>query len=110
MSTADVDADWSLTPAFEAVDRTREVLLTVAQAVRADARRRVPVLTGELRDSSRVTMDHNRAIISFDDPKAVIVHEDLNARHARGEAKFLENALSEVQDRLEAALAQGVRL
>ena len=81
-----------------------------ADDVLADARPRVPVAPirgGFLRDSGEVSIDEGQmlAAVSYDSPPmksdgraagtgsvAVMVHENLSAQHAVGEAKFLETA------------------
>ena len=63
------------------------------------AEERVPVDTGELRDSGHVIDategDTIAAEIEFDAPHALVVHEDLEAKHDDGQAKFLESVLKE---------------
>src|SRR5262245_6344165 len=70
-----------------------------AETVLVTAKERVPVATGALRESGRVetVVEDNtiKSTIVFDAPYAAKVHEDLDARHDNGQAKFLESALRE---------------
>ena len=102
--------EWKLTPAFAAVDRGRATIQRLGEQVLQASNRNVPVDSGDLRGSGRVTMDHNRAIIHYDDWKAVIVHERLNVRHTVGGPKFLENAVTEIAPQVERELAQAMRM
>jgi hypothetical protein len=59
-----------------------------------------PIEEGTLRRSTTVSTDPATftAAVSVDTPYAVVVHEDMQARHKTGAAKFLERAMnSEVQ-------------
>jgi hypothetical protein len=66
------------------------------------AQANAPVLSGDLRDSAEVNIERNdqriRASVTFGAPYALIVHEDLDAIHAVGGAKFLERAISDAAD------------
>ena len=78
-------------------------LYKFATMIKNDARDRAPKKTGELRKSGRVhdpiSSGDGRISckITFGNEKAyyaIYVHEDLNAKHTNGEAKFLENAVN----------------
>src|SRR5689334_11311522 len=81
--------------------KSRAAVEAEAERILAEAKNRVPVDTGELRDSGRVEMDDDRpgepirARIVFDAEHAGIVHEDLEADHLTGQAKFLESAMND---------------
>lgn len=65
-----------------------------------EMKRRTPVDTGELRESGhydKPKSEGNRitAVFRFDAPYAMFVHEDLEAHHDNGEAKFMESVLQE---------------
>lgn len=64
-----------------------------------EMRRRVPVDTGELRDSGGFNVEKkgNHILMNyhFDADHAVVVHEDMEAFHADGQAKYLESVLLE---------------
>jgi hypothetical protein len=97
-------------------EKVRNAVLSVAQEELEEAQRRCPVdmrtnapHPGALRDSGTVTMtesaNRTQAAITFggisemypgvDVDYAVIVHEDLEAHHEVGQAKFLESTLDE---------------
>lgn len=50
-------------------------------------------------DASAVNLE-NAAELGASVNYAIYVHEDLNAEHAHGQAKFLENAMKESQDKI----------
>jgi hypothetical protein len=65
-----------------------------------EMQRRVPVRTGELRDSGYwvepvIVGDSVRGNMGFAAEHALFVHEDLEAFHETGEAKFMESVLNE---------------
>jgi hypothetical protein len=66
-----------------------------------DAQKRVPVETGTLHDA---IYREGHEIIG-DTEYAIYVHEDLEAQHPEGEAKFLERPMLEKADELPAGLA-----
>ncbi len=55
----------------------------------------VPVRTGALRASCRVSAGDTGGTVSYDTPYAVQVHEDMTAHHPSGQAKFLEQPASD---------------
>ena len=105
-------------------DARMTVRAKVAAALKAEmmlvleeAKSRVPVDTGALRDSGRVEIEDNgsgpiRARITFGNETvhyAVEVHENIQAHHPRGgEAKYLESALNEEARLLLAAVVRRV--
>lgn len=62
----------------------------VAIDLQGQARRRTPVDTGRLRSSIAYRVEGGVAIVGTNVKYAVYVHENLNARHPTGQAKFLE--------------------
>lgn len=83
--------------------RTIEGIWSAAFFARAEAQKRVPVETGNLKNSAftRRAQDDDMAIeIGFSASYAPFVHENLEVTHHVGEAKFLENALRENQDEI----------
>lgn len=93
----------------------REAVKAEAETILAEAKARTPVRTGQLRASGRVVMaeDELKAAIVFGDEiadYAVQVHEDLEAKHEIGEAKFLERPLMEAAPDLAARLARRIDL
>jgi len=90
---------------FEACKRIRDdglaaikgVNIDQAQRVLEDARKRVPVKTGALRDSGRLSKTKTGANITFGGkgaPYAVYVH-NLPNRHESGQSFFLTSAQAE---------------
>lgn len=95
-----------------------------------EAKRRTPVWNparkvppghtpGSLRASGRVTLVHegaySRTILSFGGDEysvdyAIYVHEDLEAFHATGQAKFLESVLNESSSSIAGRLAADLNL
>lgn len=69
-----------------------------AELIMTEAKRRTPVLTGALRASGHVVEKPDGAGLAFGGPAApyaVYVHENLEAFHRVGQAKFLESAVNE---------------
>lgn len=93
-----------------------EGLRAAGEVEAADARRRVPVDSGALRETIRVSAPvvsgaGARVVVGAGGelPYAVTVHEDLSAPHADGEAKFLERAIQATAGNAANALAAGTR-
>lgn len=84
-------------------------LLAGGLIIQAEAQRRVPVDTGNLKGSAftrKAHDDEKSVVVGFGAAYAIYVHEDLNAFHDDGEAKFLENAVTaKGQEVLEAIAA-----
>lgn len=80
-------------------DGAPRAMFRQAELTRTKAVRRTPLETGALRASSFVRVaDRNAVEIVFGGPGApyaIYVHENLNARHPVGQAKFLESAVQE---------------
>lgn len=84
----------------------------------AEAKRRTPVDTGALRssghvDGPRVSGTSVSVSLSFGGPStpyALKVHEDLNAFHRVGQAKFLESTLNESAPHLAKRVAARLKL
>jgi hypothetical protein len=73
-------------------------LTKAALLVQREAQKRTPVDTGMLRNSAYTRhIDTGRGrfdvVVGFTAAYAIFVHENLNAHHPVGEAKFLENAV-----------------
>lgn len=78
--------------------RTIGGLLAGGLVIQAEAQRRTPVDTGNLKGSAytRKSPEDERVVeIGFGAAYAIYVHENLDAYHGNGEAKFLENAVVE---------------
>lgn len=90
-------------------DRTPEGLLDAGLQVEGVARERAPVLTGNLRNSGYTRQATPLTVaVGFNAAYAVFVHENLEAYHPVGQAKFLESALSDNIDRIVAIVARRV--
>lgn len=83
----------------------------------AEAKNRTPVDTGALRASGRVeterTSNYVRATLSFGGasaPYALKVHEDLDAYHDDGQAKYLESVLQESAPFMAARVARRLQV
>lgn len=71
----------------------------------------VPVEEGDLRLSSRVSVDREglSASVSYHDPAAVPQHERLDYQHDTGQSKFLETALHSNERQLREVMAGELR-
>lgn len=87
-----------------------ENLGLTAKELLEEAKSRVPVDTGELRDSGEVRVRGGRAQVVFTAEHAAVVHEDLQASHRAGEAKFLERPLLEEAKDFAKDLSRGITL
>lgn len=93
--------------AAAAVPMATDSIEETATAIYDRSQELVPVLTGALKSSGRVEVGGLLATISYggsDAPYGAIVHEDLTLTHVNGQAKFLEQAVVEEQEKLGAAL------
>ena len=90
-----------------ALDRVREGaragLEEAGRLIEERSRARTPVATGALRDSAYTAAGETAASdpaveVGYTAAYAAFVHEDLEARHETGEAKFLERAVQESED------------
>lgn len=87
-----------------------------AEIEMTEAKRRTPVLTGALRASGHVTgptaaADGVEVKLAFGGPAApyaLAVHENMEAFHANGEAKFLERTLNESVPHMAGRLARRI--
>ncbi len=74
----------------------------------------VPVDTGELKASGYVRLEgdgvNTKAFVGYSAPHALMVHEDLKARHEQGHAKFLEKAARQNRAKILELVAQKARL
>ena len=68
-------------------------LVKAAHKIRNDAFDMTPKDTGTLRDSYKITVETDTVIIENTAEYAAAVHENLEANHPIGEAKFLEKAV-----------------
>jgi|SRR5579864_2376944 len=93
----------------------RTAVETEANRLLEEAKARVPVESGTLRDSGTVTMTETgtkvTATIAFDTPYATYIHEDLELQHEHGgQAKYLESVLNEEVGNVADNLAEKIDL
>lgn len=93
-------------------DRSQRGLNKAALVILRESNRLVPVNTGNLRGSGffePVQSGPPAVIVAYQAEYAVYVHEDLEARYRTGQAKFLETAIRNEQDRALAAIEDEAR-
>lgn len=95
-------------------EQAEDALEEAAEDILQEAQARVPIDTGELHDSGgvQVTNDRHRTRVEifFTAPHAPYVHEDLEADHPTGEAKFLESAMNEAESDLLNKVGKSINL
>ena len=81
---------------------TYQGIFQACELVRGRAMEKTPVDTGNLKNSAYTKMDAGHGTsakptgeVGFTAKYSIYVHENLEARHPTGEAKFLEKALQE---------------
>lgn len=94
--------DQLLAAAEAGVEKAAEHVLDVSQ-------RDVPVDKGELKASGRVQATGLKAQIGYTDPISIMVHENMQAQHDNGHAKFLENALNSQRTEAAQIVAEEIR-
>lgn len=92
----------------------QDALTVEAELIMTEAKRRTPVLTGALRSSGVVLPLDGEigATLTFGGPAApyaVYVHENMEAFHGVGQAKFLESAVLEAIPSLPQQIADRIR-
>jgi hypothetical protein len=96
------------------INAITEELTDIGQDILTRSTSYVPVDTGFLRDSGssvvEVTPSKIRTVVRYTAPYAIYVHENLNAHHNVGQAKFLERAgkevLQEAADRIKTRVSE----
>lgn len=71
-------------------------LVDIGKAILGRSTELCPIETGQLRDSGKLYVMNNFIKIIYECPYAVYVHENVNCKHAFGQAKFLETACQEI--------------
>ena len=71
-------------------------LVALGQAILGRATQLCPIETGRLRASGKLLVFDDYIIIYFDCPYGVYVHDNLNAHHNIGQAKFLYSAMQQM--------------
>ena len=89
---------------------TEAGLQRCGETVLEKSRAMVPVDTGRLRDSGKVTVQGLEGCISYDTPYAEVVHENPFAHHPAGQYKFLETVAEDqgLKGTLLAQLGEGL--
>lgn len=100
----------NLQTAAEDIKRAAEQAVQAgAETVLEAAHDLVPVDTGDLQRSANVKGEGLRRQFGYNDPIAVIVHEDMTAKHSTGQAKYLETAMNAKRDEVRDAVAAVLR-
>lgn len=86
-----------------------EALAEAAEHLRRAAVELTPVLTGKLAASAAVTVEDDRAAVTYDGPYARYQHEGLGFRHEHGQAKYLEQPVTTEKDAIFGILARRVK-
>ncbi len=98
-------------------EETRNAVHEEAEAILKEARNRTPVRFGALKASGQVVDEtplgsHDvKVVIGFggpDAPYAIFVHENLEAKHTTGRAKFLESAVQDAVPGMSARIAERI--
>lgn len=87
-------------------------LTLAAERVRAVSVSRTPMDVGDLRSSQLVgpaTVHDLVASVSTDLPYAARQHEELHLRHRHGQAKFLESAVHDTADEVQAIIGTSIK-
>lgn len=93
---------WTFEPNPELLARIRaaaaEGVADATELVFEASQDDVPVDHGDLKRSGHQRADGLHGEIGYRDPVSIIVHENMRARHRRGRAKFLEDAMNTQRD------------
>lgn len=99
-------------------DAMERALMKRGEWIGDESYERAPWKTNNMRDTKQVgpaerTEKQVRVPISYGGPKApytIYVHEDLEALHPHGQAKFLESVIREAQPHMAEELAKDIKL
>jgi hypothetical protein len=92
------------------LNATKANMKSVSKALLEDAKTRVPIDTGELIRSGYTRQVGHTSFVGFTAPHAAKVHERLDIKHPRGQAKFLEQPLRDEVPYFADDLAKGIDL
>lgn len=88
----------------------QDALQAGGELLRDAAVQRTPVETSTLRGTAKVSTSPTKAAVSYDTVYARRQHEEIGWNHpGGGEAKYLENALLDNQDRILKAMANQIK-
>lgn len=95
-------------------DAAKQAMLDGANDIIGKSVKECPVDTGTLRRSHTVEevkddADDFRVALGYNTNYAVYVHENLQATHAKGKAKFLEDPVNENMGNLERRIARAIK-
>lgn len=91
-------------------ERRKAALAAMGEAVLSASNERVPIDTGELRDSGSTVVVHDRVYVGYSAPHAVATHEDMTSHFEGGrQSKFLETALVESRTEVLRVAAEHLR-
>jgi hypothetical protein len=95
-------------------DQVAAALYQEAQVIMTEAKRRTPVDTGALRASGHVGLPEREGSkltvpMSFGTEYAIYVHENLEAKHPVGQARFLASAVEDAAPGLSERVATRVK-
>jgi hypothetical protein len=92
-----VSIKWNASGAIRIVTRaTVKATKALMEDVKDKAVEYCPLDKGDLRNSARVAYYGTSTVCYFEEPYALIQHENLEYRHRVGQAKYLERAFNEV--------------
>lgn len=77
--------------------------------IEREAKKRTPVDTGRLRTSIRSKTSGDKGEVYTNVKYAVVVHENLRARHRTGEAKYLERAFKQSIPKIKSFFESGFK-
>jgi len=95
-------------------DAAKQAMLDGANDIISKSVKECPVDTGTLRRSHTVEetkddADEYRVALGYNTDYAVKVHENLQATHAKGKAKYLEDPVNENMNNLERRIAKAIQ-
>lgn len=88
--------------------KRKQAFIRIGAIVKADSVKNTPVDTGNLRSSAFIKAAKDKVSIGYTAAYAFVVHEDLEAHHEVGEAKYLERAVTRNKPRILQELADSV--
>lgn len=86
----------------KAQDSAKSSMVGIGESVLNESNSNAPYETGKLVRSGSLSISGNRVEISYSEPYAVFVHEDVHLHHENGGPDFLRRAMSNAQ-KLEAS-------
>lgn len=89
--------------------RLNKALGDAAETILNESNQLIPIDTGKLKSSGKVEKSKDRAMVIYDEDYAIYVHEDMEARHKRGQAKFLALAVVKKKNEIAKDIANELR-